>query len=84
MTLVVNHLRVFFGDLEQLSDQVGNVLLNKEVGIEVRRIDLLREVFTHHSVRRNNMKLGTHRHGMAACRSKGIESGKERRCQAGE
>ena len=80
----MNHLRVFFNNLEWLGGQVGNVLLNKEVGVEVRKIDLLREVCVHHSVRRNNRKLGMHRHGMAACRSKGIESGKERRCQAGE
>jgi hypothetical protein len=46
-----------------LGNQGGNVLLNKEVGVELRGIDLLRRVYPHHSVngdnRRNWARTGT-------------------------
>ena len=45
---------IFFGELEQLHNQVGNVLLNKEVRAEVCGIDLLQQICRHHSVSRDN------------------------------
>ena len=43
-SLGVNSLGVLLGDFVRNGSQVGNVTTNEEIGVEVRKFDLLRQV----------------------------------------
>lgn len=42
--MVVDLLGVSFRDLERLGGKIGNVAIHEELGVEVSRINLLRQV----------------------------------------
>ena len=58
--LVVDELSVLLRDLEGLRDEVGNVLPDEGVGVEVRSVDLLRQVCTEALARLKNIEQNAH------------------------